>query len=76
MNGRHTPAHFLPSKELPCRRVDLSHIHFVLMLSTTDDCWYSVRIMPYRTMENVIGGVVITFIDITAIKNVGSGIKG
>jgi two-component system CheB/CheR fusion protein len=35
---------------------------------TTDDHWYSVRIMPYRTLTNVIQGVVITFVDITATK--------
>ncbi|HUH39425.1 MAG TPA: PAS domain-containing protein, partial [Castellaniella sp.] len=27
--------------------------------------WYTMRIMPYRTMDNVIEGAVITFIDIT-----------
>jgi two-component system CheB/CheR fusion protein len=35
---------------------------------TTDGRWYLVRIMPYRTMEDVISGVVITFSDITAPK--------
>jgi two-component system CheB/CheR fusion protein len=30
--------------------------------------WYSVRIMPYRTIDDVIGGVVITFADITRFK--------
>ena len=30
--------------------------------------WYSVRIVPYRTTENVIDGVVITFVDITQLK--------
>lgn len=30
--------------------------------------WFSVRIMPYRTIENVIDGVVITFSDITEGK--------
>lgn len=30
--------------------------------------WYSMRIAPYRTTEDVIDGVVITFIDITEIK--------
>jgi len=29
---------------------------------------YVMRILPYRTIENVIGGVVITFIDITERK--------
>ena len=30
--------------------------------------WYSLKIMPYRTMENVIGGVVMTFVDIHKVK--------
>jgi chemotaxis methyl-accepting protein methylase len=37
-------------------------------VSTHDDRWFRVRIMPYRTLENMIDGVVITFIDITATK--------
>jgi two-component system CheB/CheR fusion protein len=35
---------------------------------TNDGRWFSVRIMPYRTMEDVIAGVVITFVNITAAK--------
>jgi two-component system CheB/CheR fusion protein len=31
--------------------------------------WFSVRIMPYRTLENVIDGVVITFTDASAAKS-------
>ena len=30
--------------------------------------WYLLRIRPYRTIENVIKGIVIIFIDITEIK--------
>jgi len=30
--------------------------------------WYDMRIMPYRTTENVIEGAVITFVDITEMK--------
>jgi two-component system CheB/CheR fusion protein len=37
-------------------------------IPTTDGNWYSVRIMPYRTLANVIQGVVITFVDISAAK--------
>nr|MBW4056666.1 PAS domain-containing protein [Pseudomonadota bacterium] len=37
-------------------------------IAATNGRWYSVRIMPYRTIEDVIGGVVITFADITAFK--------
>jgi two-component system CheB/CheR fusion protein len=38
-------------------------------VTTDDDRWLSVRIMPYRTMDDVIAGVAITFADITATKN-------
>jgi two-component system CheB/CheR fusion protein len=30
--------------------------------------WYLLRIRPYRTRENVIEGAVITFVDITELK--------
>jgi chemotaxis protein methyltransferase CheR/two-component system CheB/CheR fusion protein len=32
---------------------------------TKDARWFKVRIMPYRTHDNMIDGVVITFLDIT-----------
>ncbi len=35
---------------------------------TRKGLWYEMRIVPYRTMENVIDGVVMTFIDITEQK--------
>jgi len=34
-------------------------------VTTLDGRWYSIRIMPYRTQENVIDGIVITFTDDT-----------
>ena len=37
-------------------------------VATADGRWYSVRIMPYRTLADVIQGTVITFVDITAAK--------
>ena len=37
-------------------------------ITATNGRWFSVRIMPYRTMSNVIAGVVITFSNITAAK--------
>lgn len=37
--------------------------------------WYTMRILPYRTIENVIMGVVITFMDITEKKMAGDKIK-
>ena len=30
--------------------------------------YYSMRIMPYRTLENVISGAVLTFVDITSMR--------
>jgi len=30
--------------------------------------WYSMRIMPYRTADNIIDGVVMTFVDVTEVK--------
>ena len=32
---------------------------------TTDGRWFTMRIQPYRTLDNIIEGAVITFVDIT-----------
>ena len=40
-----------------------------------DGRWYVVRIMPYRTLENVIDGVVITFIDISQAKHLEAELR-
>jgi two-component system CheB/CheR fusion protein len=37
-------------------------------ISTNDGRWFTVRIMPYRTLDDIIEGLVITFIDITVAK--------
>jgi two-component system CheB/CheR fusion protein len=37
-------------------------------IATCDGRWFLVRIMPYRTLENRIDGVVITFLNITTAK--------
>lgn len=42
---------------------------------THDGRWYRARIMPYRTQDNVIDGVVITFIDITEIKQLEAELR-
>ena len=34
-------------------------------VQTSDGNWYAMRIQPYRTLDNVIEGAVITFVDIT-----------
>ncbi|HCY75150.1 MAG TPA: chemotaxis protein CheR [Ignavibacteriales bacterium] len=38
-------------------------------LQTTDGTWYQMRILPYRTISNLIDGVVITFSNINKLKN-------
>ncbi|MCP4574998.1 MAG: PAS domain S-box protein, partial [Deltaproteobacteria bacterium] len=37
-------------------------------IETEDGVWYVMRMMPYRTTENVIDGLVITFVDVTRMK--------
>ena len=43
--------------------------------STHDGRWFRVRTMPYRTQDNVIDGAVITFTDITAIKQLEARLR-
>src|SRR5208283_2360769 len=45
-----------------------------VVLSTSDE-WYIVRVLPYRTLDNVIDGVVLTFTDITERKKIESELQ-
>ena len=52
---------------------DISHVLDTLVpreneVLDKDDTWYALRISPYRTIENVINGIVITLVDITRLK--------
>ncbi|MFZ0931200.1 MAG: PAS domain-containing protein, partial [Syntrophobacteraceae bacterium] len=38
-------------------------------LQDDDGSWFSVRVLPYRTIDNVIDGVVINIINITDLKH-------
>lgn len=42
---------------------------------TGDQRWFQVKIMPYRTMDNVIDGVVITFNDISPAKRLEAELR-
>ncbi len=44
-------------------------------VKTNDDRWFKIRIMPYRTHDNVIDGVVITFIDISETKQLEAQLR-
>lgn len=37
-------------------------------VQTADDRWHLMRISPYRTIDNVIDGVAVTFTDISGLK--------
>jgi two-component system CheB/CheR fusion protein len=37
-------------------------------VQTKEGQWYLMRIMPYRTADNVIDGLVLTFVDINPVK--------
>lgn len=42
---------------------------------TTTDQWYMMHIIPYRTLENVVKGAVITFVNITEIMNAQESLR-
>ena len=44
--------------------------HKEVEVQTIEGKWYAMRIMPYRTMDNVIEGAVITFVDITEMVKI------
>jgi two-component system CheB/CheR fusion protein len=50
-------------------------VHKEVAVQTTDGRWYTMRIQPYRTVDNVIEGAVITFVDITEVKQAEDGLR-
>ena len=44
-------------------------------IQSSDQRWFTVRIMPYRRLDNLIDGAVITFVDITATKQVEATLR-
>jgi two-component system CheB/CheR fusion protein len=44
-------------------------------INTRDRRWFTVRIMPYRTLDDRIDGVVITFADITVAKTLEAKLR-
>jgi two-component system CheB/CheR fusion protein len=44
-------------------------------VQTTDGHWHFMRILPYRTADNVIDGVVFTFTDITPLKQLEASLR-
>jgi len=44
-------------------------------IATVDGRWFQVKVMPYRTLDNVIDGVVITFNDISRAKRLEAELR-
>lgn len=44
-------------------------------IKTNEERWFSIRIMPYRRLDNVIDGVVMTMFDITETKALESSLR-
>jgi two-component system CheB/CheR fusion protein len=44
-------------------------------VQTKKGMWYTMRILPYRTLDNVIEGAVITFVDITEMVRVRASLQ-
>ena len=44
-------------------------------ISGPDGSWHIVKILPYRTQDNVIDGVVVTFIDISVAKKLEAELR-
>ena len=57
-----------PAMEDDAREVLRTLVYCERQIPTRDGRWYMVRIMPYRTVNNVIDGLVLTFINVTELK--------
>ena len=58
-----------------CREVLRTLAVRIAEVRSRDGHWYLMRIMPYRTAENVIDGVVVTFLDINPIKSAQKSLR-
>jgi hypothetical protein len=45
-------------------------------IATRDQRWFTVRIMPYRALDDRIDGLVLTFTDITTAKTLEAQLRG
>lgn len=46
-----------------------------VQVQSAEERWYTMRILPYRTLENVIEGAVITFVDITELMDTQEALR-
>ena len=68
------------SLEYPALHDDASETLRTLMpsekqVTASEGRWFTVRVMPYRRLDNVIDGAVITFVDITQNKQLEARLR-
>jgi len=66
---------FYPELARNARDVLRTLVPLETTVSAQDGRWFLVRIMPYRTQDNRIDGLVITFTDITAAKRLETELR-
>ena len=64
-----------PEMDIQARQVLKTLTSIETAVSTNDGRWFNVRIMPYRTLDDRIDGLVITFTDITIAKKLEIDLK-
>jgi two-component system CheB/CheR fusion protein len=37
-------------------------------VQSKEGAWFSIRMLPYRTVDNMIDGIVVSFVDVTGVK--------
>jgi len=64
-----------PELEKHAQQVMKSLTFIETPITTSDKRWFNVRIMPYRTVDDRIDGLVITFTDVTIAKRLEVELK-
>ncbi|HUG12589.1 MAG TPA: chemotaxis protein CheB [Opitutaceae bacterium] len=64
-----------PDLEADSREVLRTLVFKEKEVAATDGRWFMMRLMPYRTTDNRIDGVVMTFADVTAAKKVEAKLR-
>jgi two-component system CheB/CheR fusion protein len=64
-----------PGIESDAHEVILSLISVERATESKDNRWFNVRIMPYRTVDDRIDGLVITFTDISLAKKLEAEVE-
>src|SRR5215472_8266284 len=58
-----------------CREVLRTLVFRQTEIQTKQGQWFLLRIMPYRTAENIIDGLVLTFVDINRVKQAQKSLR-